>query len=182
MSESGQRGKILQAYADLLVEQGDRGATVDAVAARCGLSKAGLLHHYRSKASLNQALFEELEVQAAEDVRRLQLDPPSAISSYITSSLEVSSPLERLIVAVYRLAQGGNEDAIRVLRGCRRAWMRALTEAVGDPALARLVLLVADGLEYNIVLGDEVGDAYLDRGAISGILRLLESIRTTAAS
>ena len=82
-------GKILQAYADLLVEQGDRGATVDAVAARCGLSKAGLLHHYRSKASLNQALFEELEVQAAEDVRRLQLDPPSAISSYITSSLEV---------------------------------------------------------------------------------------------
>ena len=62
------------------------------------------------------------------------------------------------------------------------SWMRALTEAVGDPALARLVLLVADGLEYNIVLGDEVGDAYLDRSAISGILRLLESIRTTAAS
>ncbi|MFD6137897.1 TetR/AcrR family transcriptional regulator, partial [Isoptericola sp. NPDC060257] len=37
------RAKVLRAFAELLVESGERAATLDAVAERAGVSKGGLL-------------------------------------------------------------------------------------------------------------------------------------------
>lgn len=47
---------ILDAAEDVLRQAGGRGLTIDAVAARAGLSKGGVLHHYGSKDALICAL------------------------------------------------------------------------------------------------------------------------------
>ncbi|MGO1278571.1 MAG: TetR/AcrR family transcriptional regulator, partial [Cellulosimicrobium funkei] len=46
------RAKVLRAFASLLVEQGERAATLEAVAERAGVSKGGLLYHFGSKDAL----------------------------------------------------------------------------------------------------------------------------------
>ena len=61
------RDRILDAYADLLAEEGERFATVDAVAARAGVSKGGVLYHFPSKDQLAAAVCDRLAVLAAED-------------------------------------------------------------------------------------------------------------------
>ena len=43
------RERILGAYEDLLIVDGPRMATLDAVAAAAGVSKGGLLYHFKSK-------------------------------------------------------------------------------------------------------------------------------------
>lgn len=51
------REQILDAYEHLLVQAGERAATLDAVAAQAKVSKGGLLYHFGSKKALFEALF-----------------------------------------------------------------------------------------------------------------------------
>lgn len=43
------RGAVLDAFESLLIEVGERAATLDAVAGRAGVSKGGLLYHFPNK-------------------------------------------------------------------------------------------------------------------------------------
>lgn len=52
------REQILDAYEHLLVQAGERAATLDAVAAQAKVSKGGLLYHFGSKKALFQALLD----------------------------------------------------------------------------------------------------------------------------
>jgi AcrR family transcriptional regulator len=53
------REKLLDAYAELLRDEGERAATLEAVAAKAGVSKGGLLYHFRTKEALAEALSEQ---------------------------------------------------------------------------------------------------------------------------
>lgn len=152
LTVSGQREKILTAYMNLLVDSGVRGTTLEAVGTACKLSKAGVLHHFASKQALGGALLEELRGQARVDADNMLADLDNAVSYYIVSSQDRDSLLERLVEAVYRLAQTGDDDALDVLRHCRESWFDALVRAIGDPAVARLVLFVGDGMNHNALL------------------------------
>lgn len=52
------REQILDAYEHLLVQAGERAATLDAVAAQAKVSKGGLLYHFGSKKALFEALLD----------------------------------------------------------------------------------------------------------------------------
>lgn len=54
------RQQLLEVAADLCVEKGAAGLTLDAVAAAAGVSKGGLLHHFPSKADLLFGLLDDL--------------------------------------------------------------------------------------------------------------------------
>src|SRR5690606_37470436 len=54
----GARAKVLQAAEELAVEVGPANLSLDAVAARAGVSKGGLLYHFPTKARLLEALVE----------------------------------------------------------------------------------------------------------------------------
>ncbi|MDD0859232.1 TetR/AcrR family transcriptional regulator [Arthrobacter alpinus] len=55
-TQTSTRERILGAYEDLLIVDGPRMATLDAVAAAAGVSKGGLLYHFKSKEALTEAL------------------------------------------------------------------------------------------------------------------------------
>ena len=46
------RERVLDAFESILVEHGERTATLDAVAESAGVSKGGLLYHFGSKQAL----------------------------------------------------------------------------------------------------------------------------------
>ncbi len=66
------REAVLDAFTRILVDEGERAATMDATARGAGVSKGGLLYHFNSKSALEAALVERLERLAQEDVDEIE--------------------------------------------------------------------------------------------------------------
>lgn len=64
------RDAVLDAFEGLLIDIGERAATLDAVATRAGVSEGGLLYHFPNKEALITASLERLDHLAAEDLAR----------------------------------------------------------------------------------------------------------------
>lgn len=141
--------RILIAYEDLLLELGERGATLEAVASRAGVSKGGLLYHFGSKEALSSGLVERLHRLTDEDLVLMMAAPAGPVDYLIRTSIDASSPLDRALIATSRLAQAADARAGEALASIRSQWLAVITEAVGDPATARAIVLVSDGLYFN---------------------------------
>ena len=64
------REKLLTAFEHLVLSEGERAATLDAVAARAGVSKGGLLYHFPHRQALVDAALARCEEMAREDLTR----------------------------------------------------------------------------------------------------------------
>ncbi|GAA1080464.1 TetR/AcrR family transcriptional regulator [Tsukamurella spumae] len=159
------RAKLLDAFVKILIEHGERAATLEAVAAEAGVSKGGLLYHFGSKDALVEGLVARLDQLVAQDVELMAAAPEGAVEYYVRTSVFADTPLDRAIVAVFRLSQGANARAQQAARGMQEQWLRTLRAQVPDEDTARAVLLLGDGLYYNAALTGghaTVTDAQLD--------------------
>lgn len=149
------RAKLLDAFVTILLEQGERAATLESVAAAANVSKGGLLYHFPSKDALVEALAEHLETLAADDAELMRTAPEGPATYYIRTSVFADTPLDRAIVALTRLSQTANPRAQQALRRIHQGWFEALSDEVTDPAAARAVMLIGDGLYYGAAMSDE---------------------------
>ena len=129
--------RLLDAFESLLDEFGTAGATLDAVAAKAGVSKGGLLYHFGSKAALIKGSLERLEHLVAEDVEAMKAAGDRLHLYYLETS-----------AAAGRLAQE-HDEAKTALRKTREAWFDVLNDHLGDPALAMTIQLIGDGMYFN---------------------------------
>jgi AcrR family transcriptional regulator len=142
------RDRIIDAFAELLGENGERAATLDAVAAAAGVSKGGLLYHFGSKEALIDGVLERLAVLVARDVAATR-SSPSPVAHLIRTSMATGSALDKALVATSRLAQASNSRARDALRAANDAWYGIVLESTGDPVLSRAIMLISDGLAYG---------------------------------
>lgn len=152
------REKILDAYERVLVENGERAATLEAIAKAAGVSKGGLLYHFKDKRALASGLLQRLETLAEDDAVLMSQDPAGATNYYVRTSVWQDSPRDRTIISVTRL---GNEFQPAVNTAMKRVqdrWLSLLEDEVKDPHVARAILLIGDGLYYNAVLS-QAGDS-----------------------
>ncbi|MEU5844266.1 TetR/AcrR family transcriptional regulator [Rhodococcus sp. NPDC047139] len=152
------RAKLLDAFVTILLEQGERAATLDAVAATAGVSKGGLLYHFPTKDALVEGLAEHVEALAAEDVEQMSSAPEGPAAYYIRTSVYADTPLDQAIIATTRLSQTANPRARQALRRIRQGWLDALSVEVTDPAAARAVMLIGDGLYYGAAMSGETSE------------------------
>lgn len=153
------RELVLDAFEALLVDEGERAATLEAVARAAGVSKGGLLYHFASKEDLETALIERLEHHADEDLARMAAAPEGPVAYYLRTSAVEDSALDSALTAVARLVQGGRAEPAEALRRVRASWADALRPHVRDQAALDLVLLLGDGLYYNYALDRAGGTA-----------------------
>ncbi|KQR85729.1 TetR/AcrR family transcriptional regulator [Microbacterium sp. Leaf179] len=146
------RDAVLDAFTRILVDDGERAATMDATARAAGVSKGGLLYHFNSKSALEAALVERLEHLAREDVAEIENSTEGVVSAHLRSSQNTGSALDVTILAVSRLAQNGNDTASASLRRVRELWEESLRAHTRDETALQMVLLVSDGLYFNAVL------------------------------
>ncbi|GAA0999586.1 TetR/AcrR family transcriptional regulator [Subtercola frigoramans] len=146
------RDRVLDAFETILINQGERAATLDAVAAEAGVSKGGLLYHFGSKEALVDGLIERLSALVTEDVENIRTAEAGVVDYFIRSSVNIESPLDRAIISATRLAQGSQPKAQEALKSMQRDWFDVLAAAVGDDAVARTIMLISDGLYYNSAL------------------------------
>jgi AcrR family transcriptional regulator len=172
------RDKVLDAFERLLVEHGERETTLDAVARAAGVSKGGLIYHFGSREALIDGLLGRLEQLADEDLVQMAAAAEGPVAYYIRTSADTDTPLDVTLIAATRLLQRSHSRTREVLAAVHERWYLALLEAVGDPAIARLVMLVGYGMYYNSTLA--AGDA-LDLPAekpedIDDLLRLIQQL------
>lgn len=146
---SSARERILDAYEELLAVDGERHATMDAVAQRAGVSKGGLIYHFASKEKMVDAVCDRLTALVAADVEQMRNAEEGAARYYIRTSYYEGTPLDRAVVAVARLQQSDYPRARETYDAIGKAWQQALIDDLGDPAVARTVKLIGDGLYYD---------------------------------
>ncbi|MFS0867238.1 TetR/AcrR family transcriptional regulator [Microbacterium sp. 179-B 1A2 NHS] len=169
------RESVLDAFEALLISDGARGATMEAVAAAAGVSKGGLLYHYASKDALETALFERMHRLVELDIDEMLAAPEGIIAAFVRTSQETDTPLDRSIVAASRLAQGGHPAASASLRRVRERWEATLRPHTRDETALQLVLLVSDGLYFNNVLAPGALPGPLPRGEdLDALVALVE--------
>lgn len=143
---------MLDAYEHLLITDGERAATMDAVAALAGVSKGGLLYHFKSKDALVGGLVARLEALADEDMAAMRDAPQGASAYYVGGSAYLGTPFDRALVATARLVQDANPQAREAMQRIQDTWHEIILDEVGDRPVARAIVLLGDGLYYNAAL------------------------------
>lgn len=171
------RDRLIEAFQAILVDDGERAATLEAVAARAGVSKGGLLYHFSSRSELVGAMLERMRVLGAQDCRSMAESPEGAARQFLRNSVWAGSEVDLAIVAVSRLAQGGEEPARVALHELKRAWYQLLLDDLGEPAVANAVLHMGDGLYYNASIGWLPASHQESQQTLEQLLGVLERLR-----
>ena len=143
------REKVLDAFEAILIDEGERAAPLEAPAKTAGVSKGGLLYHFRSKDDLEAGLLERLDHLTTLDLERMRTADEGPVAYYVRTSVMEDDALDRALIATTRLAQGGSTAASDMLRETRRRWAETIRPHVRDTASLDLVMLVSDGLYFN---------------------------------
>jgi AcrR family transcriptional regulator len=175
------RDRILDAYADLLITDGERQATLEAVAARADVSKGGLLYHFPSKDQLAIGLCDRLTALAALDAQSMRTAEEGPARYYVRSSQYANTPLDRALVAVSRLRQSGDSRARTAIEAASDEWLAILHDVLGDLEVARAVKLIGDGLYYN-ALNRALGGQPAPADACEGLLEVVDRITLAATA
>ncbi len=169
------RERVLDAFERILIEEGERAATMDATARAADVSKGGLLYHFATKDALAAAMLERLSTLVDEDVAAMTSAPDGPIAYFLRTSVMQNDPLDRAILAASRLAQGGDTAASEALRDIRKKWGDALRPHTRDATALDLVMLVSDGLYFNNALDGGSIPGPVPRGpALDALVALVE--------
>lgn len=173
------RERVLDAFEALIIDDGERAATIEATAKAAGVSKGGLLYHFGSKDDLVAGLLGRLDDLTTADLARMAAAEEGPVVYYVRTSVMEDDALDRALVTASRLAQGGSVAAGDALRHVRHRWEEMIRPHVRDQASLDLVMLVSDGLYFNNSL-DVNGTEHLvpQRDALDALIDLI--LRTTA--
>jgi AcrR family transcriptional regulator len=169
------RERVLDAYESLLIADGERAATLEAVAAAAGVSKGGLLYHFHSKAALAAGLAQRLSELTDADLQRMRDAPEGPVAYYVRTSVMEDDALDRALVASTRLVQAGSHAAAQAISDVRRRWAAEIRPHVRDDTALELVMLLGDGLYFNNSLSSPggAGEEFVPTGAALDELILL---------
>ncbi|WGW02338.1 TetR family transcriptional regulator C-terminal domain-containing protein [Tropicibacter oceani] len=117
------RQAIFEAALDVFSEAGLRGATLDQIAARAGLSKPNVVYYFDGKEAIYRELLEELLDLWIDPLRQLSAkgDPVAEILAYVHRKLDMSRdmPRESRLFATEMLQNAPHIDD--VLKGTLKA-------------------------------------------------------------
>lgn len=155
------RSKILEAASELAREAGPGNLSLDAVAARAGISKGGLLYHFPSKTRLLEAMVElflesfEASLQTRE--KELESQPDRVLRAYLDLFIEehrCHQPPPSGVLA----ALAEDPSFLNPVRRYERELLDRMKADSSDPALAMLVFLAVHGLRSMQLLNVEIVD------------------------
>ncbi|MGP3980160.1 TetR/AcrR family transcriptional regulator [Streptomyces sp. KR80] len=151
--------EILHAATELIAAQGFKGVTLEAFAKTCGMTKAGLLHHFRSREDLLIAILQRRdELDLTTVIGHLQPTPDPAAARAALTGLVRRNHSQRSLVQLYTVLAAEALDPAHPahtffhtrLRGSRDALEHYLLAWHPRPGLAAVELLAfLDGLQLN---------------------------------
>ncbi|MBX6386177.1 MAG: TetR/AcrR family transcriptional regulator [Microbispora sp.] len=153
------REEILRAATELIAASGFKGVTLEAFADACGMTKAGLLHHFRSREELLIAVLErrdELDLTSVADVLEPAPDPATAravMTAFVRRNLTQRSLVQLYTVLSAEALDPGHPaysyfaTRLREGRAMLERYLLAWHPRPGQAAVELLAFL--DGLQLN---------------------------------
>ncbi|TKT83059.1 TetR/AcrR family transcriptional regulator [Aquamicrobium sp. LC103] len=172
----GAKRKILEAAEAIAREVGPGNLSLDAVAARAGVSKGGLLYHFPNKAKLVQSLVESFlrEFEEALSAREEESDgaPNSVVDAYMELFLQEHKrrqpPPASLLAA---LAE--DQDFVTPVRRYQRAFLDRMKSNAENPTMAMIAYLSLHGIRSMELLNLEIIDEKEFAQVMEGLRKLV---------
>ena len=172
MPRPSQRDRVVRAYVDHVVSHGPDAVTLEAVAARAGVSKGGLLYHFGSKDALLTGFLDWVRGLTGTDIAAARAAAAAGEESVARYYLRTSADdpqrdtaMFRSMVALLTLA-GAEEAAAVAAREVMGAWRDVLTEEAGDPLTGDLIAALGDGIYLRAIAGEHSSELARDWDAV----------------
>jgi AcrR family transcriptional regulator len=151
------RTRILESSIKTLLTHGVTGLTLDAVAEEANISKGGLLHHFRSKDALVEAilrqLFADFEVLVQHYYEQESDTPGRWLRAYIRASFDDKVDLPLGLVPVLAGAVLENDELLQVIQDDGAMWQQRLVNDGISPPRATVIRQAADAQLVEKLLG-----------------------------
>ncbi|MFI6212380.1 TetR/AcrR family transcriptional regulator [Nocardia vulneris] len=157
------RDRILDALESLLLEKGMSHVTLENVAATAGVSKGGLLYHFKSKDALLAGLVRRLTERATQQLTSATDRGQSVVEWYLqtpnpdNADEAVELEVYRSMLATMRTIDAANgtevDEVQQALIEMMNSWSDDLDQEIEDPVQADIVRLVGDGVYLRALLG-----------------------------
>lgn len=165
------RHRILQAASEIAQEIGANGLSLDAVAAKAGVSKGGLLYHFPSKSKLLTAAVESFVEEYEEQLRSCEEKRRKSDHAFAHAFLDMflqDSRCNRKPPSGILAALAEDPSFLDPVREHERGILQRLKEDLGDADLASLVYFTIAGLKSSHLLDlnvvpDEEGQRVAER-------------------
>lgn len=166
------RGAAIQAALAIIARDGPGRLTLDAIARESGISKGGVMHHFRTKAAVLKALLEH-QIEHFEAFSRDYLaeagpgKPEANLAAQITTLRESAAQPHSAFFAILG-AVAEDPSLLGISREIDAQKLEAIKAEAADPDLATLRWMAAKGLALGTMLGlssvsDEERDRLFDR-------------------
>lgn len=141
------RQQILQAALDLYGTTGSKRPTLKAIAARCGMAEAGVMHHFATLEHLFVAVLDMRDEQAASTY---ELVTPEQVWSYLSSTTRTPG-LTRLFIEMSAAAGDPSHPAHDFMGRHRARAAEAVRSAfnIEDDQTIRCLIATAEGLQMQ---------------------------------
>ena len=148
MARKSKRIEIIEAASQIVFERGVDALTLDAVSKAVGVSKGGLLYHFKTKEGLVQALVQYANHIYQSNVENA-LDSTLPQGQYLNALIEATrehrtehAPITSGLLA----AHGRNKDYLVPLKQTYADWQAIIVNEGIDPVDATIIRLAVDGL------------------------------------
>jgi AcrR family transcriptional regulator len=177
------REQIIDAALSVVRTQGVAALTLDEAARLAGISKGGVLYHFKSKEALIQAMVARLAGQC-ETLQQAHYDqlspgPYRWARALVETSFDPAAPTTDPAGVALLAAVATNPGLLEPLEGTIDTAFRRLTEDSEDPSMALLVALAMDGLWLHRLVNSPVMD---EARRLSIREKALELLSTSAAN
>ena len=150
------RSAILDATETVIVRDGARRTTIDAVVAESGFSKGGVLYHFPSKTALLKALVQRLVDDFEADLDRASAEAEAhsePVEHRVFAVLCETNERKKRIAGALLGVTAEEPELLDPARALKARIEARLFSTASDPALARIVMLAIDGMSYREMLG-----------------------------
>lgn len=145
--------RAVRAAIDLANANGVRSVTFDAVSAQLGVSKGAVLHHYRTKGDLIEAMVEVLVADHRAALEAACAADPEPVGRFARALLQVASPAQHRAERGLLSAMLDEPERAEAMRAHWR-WCHTRLQADGISAVsAALVMLATDGQWLSELIG-----------------------------
>ncbi|HEV7678432.1 MAG TPA: TetR family transcriptional regulator [Candidatus Dormibacteraeota bacterium] len=182
------RSELLVAARRLFGEQGYAATSLDDIAARAGVTKGALYHHFRGKADLFQAVFEQVKSEVADQVVAVFNEPDHWHALTGGCQLMIDTQLDPAVrrIALHDARSVLGWETVRAIEtrygavGIRGALRKAMQGGVIERQPPRpLSLLISGAVAEACFYVADAADPAIAREEVGMLLeRMLEGLRS----
>ena len=177
IGSSDARNRIIAAAEALALERGPGNISIEAVAARAGFSKGGVLYHFRTKADLLEALV-SCHIDASRDLVEESLarrSGPNALAEALIDAHRRMTAEPKPAPSGVLAAVAEHPDFLEPLRAHQKEVVARLRSESSDPDLATMSYLALEGLKALHLFGFDLLDPDEEEAVLARMISLLRS-------